>query len=446
MARVPRKLLSCASGLVHAFSPPGRSHQDASEGSGGAHGPAGSGLLQSAIPNGEGDGGLETRHRSLSAEWIHNADEVLDGGGCISSKFDSLGRLDVLRRSQRCVFPNSNPSGVSIVSAIQSRGPCVPVLSIVLRSFHGSASFHQSLCSGFGVGTSEGRASPPLLGRLAGGYGVEGPSSSPSGPSSPVVRLSGNCHQLGEVGPTAVDLSSVSRHDDEHILRTGLSFAGLSSSLPGGGFVVPAPSVSFSAYVASLERFLPRGCTHMWPLQWHLKDSWSPVTDDPATPIPLSQTCVEAVRWWLQEERRTSGVPLQVQPPSLSLYIDASLAGWEAHILDLTDSGVWSEEESQEHINVLEMREMELALAAFLPQLAVQCAILMSNNSSVVAYLRRQGDTVSEIMSDGVHHHSVWLEARYIPGKNNILADQLSRPDQILPTEWSLLLGVVEEI
>ena len=35
--------------------------------------------------------------------------------------------------------------------------------------------------------------------------------------------------------------------------------------------------------------------------------------------------------------------------------------------------------------------------------------------------------------------YSVALTARYILGEKNILADQLSRPDQVLPMEWSLL-------
>ena len=79
------------------------------------------------------------------------------------------------------------------------------------------------------------------------------------------------------------------------------------------------------------------------------------------------------------------GVPLHVLPLSLSLYIDTSLSGWGAHLLNLTTSGVWSEEESQGHINVLEMRAVELALVSFLPQLAGQSVVLMSDNASVVA-------------------------------------------------------------
>ena len=38
------------------------------------------------------------------------------------------------------------------------------------------------------------------------------------------------------------------------------------------------------------------------------------------------------------------------------------------------------------------------------------------------------------------------LKARYILGRKNVLADQFSLPDQILPTEWSLLPWVFEGI
>ena len=45
-----------------------------------------------------------------------------------------------------------------------------------------------------------------------------------------------------------------------------------------------------------------------------------------------------------------------------------------------------------------------------------------------------------------IERHLVSLMTRYIPGKKNIVADQVSRPDQVLPTEWSLLPRVFEEI
>ena len=68
-------------------------------------------------------------------------------------------------------------------------------------------------------------------------------------------------------------------------------------------------------HMVLLECFFLRGRTRMRPLQWHLKDCWSPMVDDPANQIPLSQECIEAVLWWLQEDRWLSGVPLQVPVP-----------------------------------------------------------------------------------------------------------------------------------
>ena len=50
-----------------------------------------------------------------------------------------------------------------------------------------------------------------------------------------------------------------------------------------------------------------------------------------------------------------AGVSSSRFAPSLSLYTDSSQSGWGAHLLDFTASGVWPDEESQEHINILEM-------------------------------------------------------------------------------------------
>ena len=126
-----------------------------------------------------------------------------------------------------------------------------------------------------------------------------------------------------------------------------------------------------------------------------------------ADQIPLLQEYIEAVHWWLREDRWQSGVPLKFPPPSLSLYTDTSVSGWGTHLLDLTASRVWSEEESLEHISVLKMKAVALALAAFLAQLSGQSVILMSDNASVVVYLRHQGGTVSRTLSHGLRDHHV---------------------------------------
>ena len=205
-------------------------------------------------------------------------------------------------------------------------------------------------------------------------------------------------------------------------------------------------------HMASLEWFLRRGRSCMRPLQWGLKDHWSPVVGNPAVQIPLSSVCVEAVCWWLQEDRWVFGVPLQVPPLSLLLHTDMSLSGWEAHLLDLMASGVWSQKECSLRINVLEMKPLFWQGSLSAPVIG-QSVVLMSDNASVVAYLRNQGGTVSRILCCmtaevvlWTETHSVSLTTRYILRKKNVLADQLSRPDQILLTERSLLPRVFEGI
>ena len=75
------------------------------------------------------------------------------------------------------------------------------------------------------------------------------------------------------------------------------------------------------------------------------------------------------------------------------------------------------------------------------------------DNSTVVAYINKQGGTHSaelctllwKIMT-WCHHYQITLKARHIPGCLNVMADLLSRPNQVQSTEWSLHLQVFHQI
>ena len=133
-------------------------------------------------------------------------------------------------------------------------------------------------------------------------------------------------------------------------------------------------------------------------------------------------------------------------PPFPLLCTDTSRTGWGAHLLNLVAAGVWSREERDLYVNILKMKVVILALDTILDKVSGESVVLMSENTTVVAYLRRHWDAVSRVMSNlalevvlWTEIHSVNLMVRYIPGKKYILADQLSHPDQFLPTEWPLL-------
>ena len=124
---------------------------------------------------------------------------------------------------------------------------------------------------------------------------------------------------------------------------------------------------------------------------------------------------------------------------------DYCTQGWGAHLQELTASGIWSQDQSKLHINVLELQAIWLGLRAFSQRVENARVALMSDNTSEVAYLRNQGGTKSLAMSDLATDMCLWSEKRgmtlvprYLPGHLNVLADHLSRRGQILKTEWSL--------
>ena len=131
--------------------------------------------------------------------------------------------------------------------------------------------------------------------------------------------------------------------------------------------------------------------------------------------------------------------------PDLHLYSDMSCSGWGAHLLDQHVSGLWSDQEKLLHINLLEMKALFLGLQAFREDVIGHHVTAMCDNSTVVAYVNKQGGTVSRALCLLTSRLLRWMEsfdthldARYLPGQANVLADLLSCRGQVVGTEWSL--------
>ena len=105
------------------------------------------------------------------------------------------------------------------------------------------------------------------------------------------------------------------------------------------------------------------------------------------------------------------------------------------------------------HINVLELKAVSLALRDFKDQCQNQTVLVATDNSTVVAYINKQGGTHSAEMCallwkimTWCHHYHITLKARHIPGCLNVMADLLSRSNQVQSTEWSLPPQVFKQI
>ena len=180
-------------------------------------------------------------------------------------------------------------------------------------------------------------------------------------------------------------------------------------------------------------------------LQWELKERWSQSSAQWDSKIVLGPWFSNAIRPWTDIDFLKSMSPLHHPVPQLHLFTDSSLEGWGAHMEEHMASGYWSPAWKTQPINVLEMQAVWLALQAFAEYIKGNSILLSTDNTTVAAYLNRQGGTHSQSLCNMAVEIMLWcaknrvhIKARYLPGRLNALADCLSRKGNVVQTEWSL--------
>ena len=204
--------------------------------------------------------------------------------------------------------------------------------------------------------------------------------------------------------------------------------------------------------LASTEKTVKLGRMHMRPFQWHLKVHWKyPMPLD--TLIPWNQKMIRHGEWWLDPQNVLQGEHLHPREHKKLIFTDASNAGWGAHLGKNSTGGLWSLSEKHLYINLLEMKAVLLALQFFKAVCRNNQVLIASENTSVVAYISKQGGTKSAELCalmwrilTWCHQNKVTLRARHVPGSLNVIADGLSRRNQIQSTEWSLSPQIFKQI
>ena len=144
------------------------------------------------------------------------------------------------------------------------------------------------------------------------------------------------------------------------------------------------------------------GRLHLRPLQISLRNQWKPQNLPYSHQIGMTMEILQHLKWWLQEDLYHQGIPLRIDPPSHTIFIDASLSGWGAHVEPegLLFHGVWTEDQSRLHINVLEMKAIFLSLSQAVYKVKNSTVLISTDNTTVVAYIRHQGGTHSTELSE----------------------------------------------
>ena len=210
--------------------------------------------------------------------------------------------------------------------------------------------------------------------------------------------------------------------------------------------------MSLVGLLTATEKQVWLGRLHMRPIQWHLKRHWHvPEVLEKVIPVPLSLH--HHLGWWLNEQNVLEGQPLHPLQHALQLFTDASNEGWGAHLGDFTARGVWSKPESRLHINFLELKAVLLALKSFEHLCKGHIVLVATVNTTVVSYINKQGGMRSGSLCallwrllSWCHPREIVLRARHIPGHLNVIADKLSRHNQVIQTEWSLSQQVFNQL
>ena len=140
-------------------------------------------------------------------------------------------------------------------------------------------------------------------------------------------------------------------------------------------------------------------------------------------------------------------------PPSVTMFTDASCHGWGGHLEDLRASGVWSPAQAEMHITYLELLAVWLTLQKFESRVSGLSVQVMTDNTTVIGQIKNQGGTKSLPLTyltrdllEWTDSKEITLVPRHIPGRLNVIADQLSRRHQVIQTEWSLGPEVVLQL
>ncbi|KAI7792053.1 reverse transcriptase/ribonuclease H/putative methyltransferase, partial [Triplophysa rosa] len=166
----------------------------------------------------------------------------------------------------------------------------------------------------------------------------------------------------------------------------------------------------------------------------------------------ITHACVRALRHWKSPATFRTGIPLGAVSSRVTMTTDASLQGWGATLMGRSVICLWPPQLTHKHINYLELMAVWLALKHLLGFIKSQHVLVKTDNTTVVAYICRQGGTRSLQLHQLAERLIVWadtrllsLRATHVPGILNRGADLLSRGNPLYG-EWKLHPQVVSQI
>ena len=438
------------------------SRQSSFEGGSGGNNSGMSRLLLPNFPSSQEERETQADHRPLCAQPFCLHRDIQNGDTEKSEKRRSAERLGVFIGSDGRLFAYPDTSSVSQIPQIHVERSSVPVQGTPIRPLNKSFRVYTPYDCHSDIPKEKGYNSASLSRRLV--------SSKPK-PSETVGtqtihyvadQFTRSDNQLREIRPSSS--SSVHFHrdgvSDPYQYRQSTSSQanediGFSQNILKKTSVSARDFLSLLGQLNAAADFVILGRLHLRPLQMSLHNQWQPQKFPLCHQIGITTKILQHLKWWLQEDLYRHGIPMKIDPPSHTIFTDTSLSGWGAHVEPegLLFHGLWTEDQSRLHINVLEMKAIFLSLTRGVHKVKNSTVLVSTDNTTVVAYIRHQGGTHSTVLSDEVWNilnlclaHNIQLLAKHIPSRFNTLADPMSRIDIQISTEWTLNQEIANKI
>ena len=412
-------------------------------------GPVFSSLLQLAVFSTQTGKQVEAYFRSESVEQVPQNRHIQDGNSGHHPDLSTKRGVGNLAGFQRRILSHPHSPPVKEVHEILPQQTSVPVLCPSLRVGHGSSRVHQGGQGGETYGSEQGYKNPPVPRRLVTESPFEG-NWSTSHPSSvvslPQTGLAGQHQKVGVESSTGLYLR---RLPVRPVDGSGFANSRKMGKLASVAVVFKGSGQLHGQAVHVLDRTLDRhretGLVRSSPHASHsvaltlagtrgLRESHSSTSLSSASPrlVVRRGKCV----------KRSALTSIKSRPSTVYRRIKRRL---RRSLRDSTARGVWSEVESQLHINFLELKAVFLALRSFELLCQNQIVLVATDNTTVVAYINKQEGMKSGSLCallwrllSWCHPRGIVLRARHILGRLNMIADKLSRHNQVIQTEWSL--------
>ena len=418
--------------------------------------PSVSRFLQPSLPRQEGFGVLAPHHRSVDPESLCHLIALPHGDSSVSPELHLPRRLDDLPGPARRVSSGSSSSRFASLSSLRGGREALPIQGPLLRSHDRASSLHEDYGTSVRHPPQAWGQDASLPGRLAHPGLFRNRLSSVEGQAPDSLYRTWHPGQPHEVISSSLSVHSLLGHGDPisalhcsphtntgrqpHPSNRGVPLNPVSSS-------VPLASPSRPPVFPDSSRLRRDDQDETSPTLF-LKDQWDFLDDQ--FQVSWSPLCREDLLWWSKQVQLREGVSLSLPAPDISFFSDASDVGWGALVGEHHASGLWLPHQKALSIN---MRELQLGLQAFEHLIVGMSVALFCNNTTTVAYLRRSGGTFSSTLNSTAREVLLWAESRhirllpqFIMGSSNVTADALSRPNQVIGSEWTLHQEVVHQL